>query len=77
MRTSCESGVFGRTEAAGVLDEAVHHGRLQLEPFLHVGVHLICRVTRVKKVGRQHDGQVAAVHLVLAAPGMSHNKCNR
>lgn len=63
-----------RTEVSGVLDEAVHHGRLQLEPLLHVGVHLVRSVSGVKEVRRQHDGQVAAVHLVLATPEISHKQ---
>lgn len=57
------------TKAAGVLDEAMHHGCLQLEPLLHIGIHLVCGIAGVEKVRRQHDGQVAAVHLVLGTPG--------
>lgn len=70
-RIFCKWGIFGRTEVLRVLYEAVHHGRLQLEPFLRVGVHFVRPLPRVKEVGRQHDSQVAAVHLVLGAPGSS------
>lgn len=63
--------ICGRTEVLRVLYEAVHHGRLQLEAFLCVGVHFVRPVSRVEEVGGQHDSQVIAVHLVLGAPGIS------
>lgn len=45
-----------RTEAAGVLDEAVDECGLQLEAFLCAGVQLVCSVSSVQQVGSQDEG---------------------